>query len=83
MIIISFSSAFNFKLSRVISFGRSTLKLSTASAAAEVQKCIKGSKVMIFSKTYCPYCQKAKGIFDGLKQPYSVMVLYFFQSFVY
>ncbi|KAL4228231.1 Glutaredoxin-2 [Mactra antiquata] len=31
---------------------------------AEVDGWISGKKVMMFSKTYCPYCKKAKAVFQ-------------------
>ena len=30
---------------------------------------------MIFSKSYCPYCDKAKAVFDGLSADYGVIEL--------
>jgi len=29
---------------------------------------------MIFSKSYCPYCAKAKGIFESINEPFTVLV---------
>jgi glutaredoxin 3 len=41
-----------------------------------VQAHIDGSKVAIFSKTYCPYCSRAKALFaDTLKVPAGVVEL--------
>ncbi|KAJ3193488.1 hypothetical protein HK101_004733 [Irineochytrium annulatum] len=31
---------------------------------------ISSNKVMVFSKSYCPYCRKAKSLLDSLKVPY-------------
>ncbi|XP_015512727.2 uncharacterized protein [Neodiprion pinetum] len=40
-----------------------------------VEKLIYNTQVIIFSKTYCPYCETAKNIFDDLDQPYTVLEL--------
>lgn len=39
-------------------------------AAEAVDKFIADNKVMIFSKSYCPFCKKVKEIFDGLNVTY-------------
>ena len=50
-----------------------------AGAAADLEKMvqdkIKGNKVMIFSKSACPFCSKAKKAMDGLDMKYEVMEL--------
>ena len=50
-----------------------------AGAAADLEKMvqdkIKGNKVMIFSKSTCPFCSKAKKAMDGLDMKYEVMEL--------
>ena len=33
-----------------------------------VQAKIQGKKVMVFSKSYCPYCAKAKKVLEALKK---------------
>ena len=33
------------------------------SVKSKVQDLIKGTQVLVFSKTYCPYCDEAKNIF--------------------
>ncbi|XP_072395712.1 uncharacterized protein Grx1 isoform X1 [Diabrotica undecimpunctata] len=43
--------------------------------AKEVLAIIKKDKVVIFSKTYCPYCQMAKQVFDDLGVPYTSIEL--------
>ncbi|XP_074577286.1 glutaredoxin-C8-like [Curcuma longa] len=52
------------------------LVLSDASDAKKlsfVKKTIKKHDVVIFSKSYCPYCRRAKGVFKELeKEPYVV-----------
>ncbi|KAI8374763.1 glutaredoxin [Radiomyces spectabilis] len=40
-----------------------------------VKKCIANNKVMVFSKSYCPYCIGAKDLFDDLDVPYKAMEL--------
>ncbi|XP_059461019.1 glutaredoxin-C4-like [Corylus avellana] len=37
-------------------------------ASAFVKKTISSYKIVIFSKSYCPYCRKAKNVFKELKQ---------------
>mmetsp|Transcript_27645 Transcript_27645/g.23236 ORF Transcript_27645/g.23236 Transcript_27645/m.23236 type:complete len:133 (+) Transcript_27645:17-415(+) len=38
--------------------------------ASKVQDLIKDNKVMIFSKSYCPYCKNSKSVFDKMKVAY-------------
>ncbi|KAI8570106.1 hypothetical protein RHMOL_Rhmol01G0007800 [Rhododendron molle] len=46
---------------------------SSSSPAAFVKKTISSHSIVIFSKSYCPYCRKAKAVFKELKQvPYVV-----------
>lgn len=40
-----------------------------------VENLIYDTQVVIFSKTYCPYCITAKEIFDDLDQPYTTVEL--------
>mmetsp|Transcript_23396 Transcript_23396/g.59159 ORF Transcript_23396/g.59159 Transcript_23396/m.59159 type:complete len:154 (-) Transcript_23396:233-694(-) len=60
-------------------FSRGQMGFSTtlhAQAPAElVDTAIKGSKVMVFSKTWCPFCIKAKKALDSVGAKYSVMEL--------
>ncbi|KAG6427871.1 hypothetical protein SASPL_112118 [Salvia splendens] len=43
------------------------------SSTAFVKKTISSHSVVIFSKSYCPYCRRAKAVFKELKQePYVV-----------
>ncbi|CAA2972232.1 glutaredoxin-C4 [Olea europaea subsp. europaea] len=43
------------------------------SPAAFVKKTISSHSIVIFSKSYCPYCRRAKAVFKELKQvPYVV-----------
>ncbi|KAL8193798.1 hypothetical protein R6Q57_026490 [Mikania cordata] len=46
---------------------------ASRSPSAFVQTVIYSNKIAIFSKSYCPYCRRAKRIFSELKeQPYVV-----------
>ncbi|XP_026726501.1 glutaredoxin-C4-like [Trichoplusia ni] len=48
-------------------------------ASSDVQNFIKGAisqdKVVVFSKSYCPYCDMAKEVFRKVKQPIKVYEL--------
>lgn len=47
----------------------SSLGSSAASPEASfVKKTISSHKIVIFSKSYCPYCRKAKAVFKELNQ---------------
>ncbi|KAM5553601.1 glutaredoxin-C4 [Rosa sericea] len=53
------------------------LTSSSSSSSAEsidfIKKTISSNKIAIFSKSYCPYCRRAKAVFKELKQvPYVV-----------
>ncbi|KAK4047972.1 Glutaredoxin [Microbotryomycetes sp. JL221] len=45
------------------------------SVKAAVNEKISGQKVVVFSKSYCPYCKKAKSLFDSLNQEYEAIEL--------
>ncbi|KND05072.1 glutaredoxin [Spizellomyces punctatus DAOM BR117] len=40
-----------------------------------VEKAIKENKVVVFSKSYCPYCKKAKNLLDSLGVKYELFEL--------
>ncbi|KAJ3104327.1 thioredoxin reductase [Phlyctochytrium bullatum] len=40
-----------------------------------VESYIKDNNVMVFSKSYCPYCRKAKALLDSLKVTYKAVEL--------
>ncbi|XP_030746962.1 glutaredoxin-C4-like [Sitophilus oryzae] len=42
---------------------------------AEVKDIITSDIVVIFSKTYCPYCKLAKEVFDKIQQKYTTIEL--------
>ncbi|XP_031107018.1 glutaredoxin-C4-like [Ipomoea triloba] len=44
-------------------------------AAAFVKKTISSHSIVIFSKSYCPYCKRAKAVFTELKQKAYVVEL--------
>lgn len=37
---------------------------------AQITETVSGSQVVVYSKSYCPYCAKAKDLFDGMGQSY-------------
>ncbi|XP_065165496.1 uncharacterized protein [Atheta coriaria] len=43
--------------------------------AIMVKDLINSDTVVIFSKTYCPYCKMAKEVFDKLQQKYTAVEL--------
>ncbi|KAF5306264.1 hypothetical protein FQA39_LY08962 [Lamprigera yunnana] len=43
--------------------------------AALVKELISSDTVVIFSKTYCPYCKLAKDVFDKINQKYTTVEL--------
>mmetsp|Transcript_21713 Transcript_21713/g.34005 ORF Transcript_21713/g.34005 Transcript_21713/m.34005 type:complete len:170 (-) Transcript_21713:131-640(-) len=48
---------------------------AAASITDEVKSAISDNKVMVFSKTFCPFCVKAKKTLDSLSVDYEVMEL--------
>jgi len=46
-----------------------------SSALATIEKSIKTNLIMIFSKTYCPYCNRVKDLFRTLAVPFTSMEL--------
>ncbi|KAL6863479.1 Glutaredoxin [Amphichorda felina] len=47
-------------------FFGTTSKISMADATTKVQQYIEGSPVVVFSKSYCPYCASTKSLLKGL-----------------
>ena len=43
------------------------------SATSKVKDLVAGNKVMVFSKSYCPYCAKAKSAIDSVTKNYKVL----------
>ncbi|XP_029176248.1 glutaredoxin-C4-like isoform X1 [Nylanderia fulva] len=58
-------------------FAFSSTKASSIMPATRdlVQELIAKDSVVIFSKSYCPYCKMAKEVFESLKKPYTVIEL--------
>lgn len=40
-----------------------------------IKEAISKDKVVVFSKSYCPYCKLAKDVFEKVKQPIKVIEL--------
>ncbi|WOK95013.1 glutaredoxin-C8 [Canna indica] len=63
-----------FAVLAMVAVKASRLSLSDASAAkklAFVKKTVSSHGIVIFSKSYCPYCRRAKAVFKKLKkEPY-------------
>uniref|UniRef100_A0A7S0LVD6 Glutaredoxin domain-containing protein n=1 Tax=Cryptomonas curvata TaxID=233186 RepID=A0A7S0LVD6_9CRYP len=55
--------------------GFSSSTKMNADLKGTVTKLIDDNTVMVFSKTYCPYCTKAKKTLDGLNVKYQVLEL--------
>ncbi|XP_018332324.1 glutaredoxin-C3 [Agrilus planipennis] len=43
--------------------------------ATEIKSLIQSNNVVIFSKTYCPYCKMAKEVFDKIAENYTAVEL--------
>ena len=70
------SAAFSILLSKVMGVFNSKLPIDmTAPKAQLVKDLIKSDTVVIFSKSYCPYCRLAKEVFDNLKQKFTAIEL--------
>jgi thioredoxin-related protein len=52
-------------------------KMSSVAASAKslMEKSISENEVMVFSKSYCPYCTKTKNALEGLGIKYGVLEL--------
>ena len=72
VMMISTATAFVLNKSRPAS---GTKLFHTYSSKETAQAAIKASKVMVFSKTFCPYCVKAKAALTQLSPLFSVMEL--------
>jgi len=47
----------------------------SGSLATFIRSQVTSAKVVIFSKSYCPYCQSAKSMFNQLQQPFVAIEL--------
>ncbi|KAL1522025.1 hypothetical protein AB1Y20_021670 [Prymnesium parvum] len=45
------------------------------SAEALIKEALGASKVVVFSKSYCPFCAKTKELFNGMGQPFTALEL--------
>ncbi|XP_013613308.1 PREDICTED: glutaredoxin-C4-like [Brassica oleracea var. oleracea] len=55
-------------LTLLVTLAASISMVSSASSADFVKKTISSHKIVIFSKSYCPYCRRAKSVFGELNQ---------------
>ncbi|WZY75237.1 hypothetical protein YC2023_021621 [Brassica napus] len=63
--------SFSMAVFLVVALVSSISMVSSASSSPEaefVQKTISSHKIVIFSKSYCPYCRRAKSVFSELDQ---------------
>ncbi|KAJ9172714.1 hypothetical protein P3X46_015925 [Hevea brasiliensis] len=66
-------ASFLLVLSLFVLINAAIVAYASNSAAAFVQNVIHSQKIVIFSKSYCPYCMRAKRMFSELhEQPYVV-----------
>ncbi|KAJ8948647.1 hypothetical protein NQ318_022715 [Aromia moschata] len=68
------SIAFLFRIMGIFSSRRMAVDLDSPKASY-VKDLIKSDKIVIFSKSYCPYCKLAKEVFDKLKEKYTAVEL--------
>ncbi|GFZ20853.1 Glutaredoxin-C4 like [Actinidia chinensis var. chinensis] len=69
--VVSFSlspSTFFIIVIFALTFLFATPPTEAAAAAAFVKKTVSSHSIVIFSKSYCPYCRKAKAVFKELNQ---------------
>ncbi|XP_018563534.1 glutaredoxin-C4 isoform X1 [Anoplophora glabripennis] len=66
--------SFILNLTGVFSSKRMAVDLSSPKAVF-VKDLIKSDKIVIFSKSYCPYCKLAKEVFDKMKEKYTAIEL--------
>lgn len=53
------------------------LQLQTAESgpAAEIRQTVEANRVVVYSKSWCPYCAQTKALFDELDVPYTAVEL--------
>ena len=62
--------------SMVIAYRRfRTLAEPSSKDIQNLQKLIKDNKVLVLSKTYCPFCIRTKALLDNLKAEYTAIEL--------
>ena len=52
-----------------------SLVVCSAGIGDKIQSAVDASNVMVFSKSWCPFCMKTKALFESLDVPYSAMEL--------
>lgn len=67
--------AFKIFGSRSLQKSSSTLSATSEAISAIINSSISEHSVMIFSKSYCPFCTKAKNVFESLNIKYGSMEL--------
>lgn len=66
------------KIIKTFHMGQASTKLSPGAMSAVktvVDQAIAGNKVMVFSKTYCPYCHKAKRALQSVLPQDKIVVM--------
>ena len=48
---------------------------SSSALVSQIQSTISSNKVVVYSKSYCPFCGKTKALFDGLETEYTAIEL--------
>jgi len=51
------------------------LVVGSANLEEAIQQTLAADQVVIYSKSWCPYCAQCKALFDGMSQPYTVVEL--------
>ena len=49
--------------------------VGSADLAEAIQQTLEEDRVVIYSKSWCPYCAQCKALFDDMSQPYMVVEL--------
>ena len=58
-----------------VSCARSSGIRASADLEAGIKSTVADNKVVIYSKSWCPFCMKTKSLFDGLGVPYTAVEL--------
>ena len=51
------------------------MRASAEDLEAQIKSTVAGSKVVVYSKSWCPFCQKTKGLFDDMGIEYTAVEL--------
>ena len=62
-------------LTRTLGFARPTSPASMSSAKTKAQQIIDGNSVVVFSKSYCPYCRATKSLLSEKHAKFYLMEL--------